>query len=269
MEQDIYINQIYLDRAILRGDLDPEYIQRLAESIRSMGLLQAILVRAREGGGWSLIAGRQRLEACKSLEWTTIPARIRDAEEIDEIPAITENLVRKNLSPFEESKAVGILHHEKKMSVRDIAEALNHGHRWVQDRLALLELPPELQTAVHCKYVTIAGAQLLDQITDKPLVSWYIHLAKTNGATISQCNSWLMLWQATQALAPGGIPTPSVPYSLAPPSEDAFICLGCQEKKKRGLISHHPICTSCLEVMIEELSSGDHREPSQEEPLTV
>ena len=56
---------------------DLAYINRLMERIRKMGLLQPIVVRTLEDGGYELMAGRRRLKACRSLGWTSIPAIIK------------------------------------------------------------------------------------------------------------------------------------------------------------------------------------------------
>lgn len=233
----------------LRKTVDPEYVRQLAGSIVADGLLQAIVVYERIGGGYSLTAGRQRLEAAKLLGWETIPARIQDPPPITEIPALAENIFRRQMSPVEEAEVVAFLHEEKNLSIGQIVERTRHGTSWVQDRLALRRLPDLLKDAVHHKHISISAAMMLALIEDIPLRDWYIHLAQVNGATVSQCEAWYQLWKAGQTLTQGGAPSETVPRPLGPPAEDTFICFGCAAATKRAFVVHVPMCCGCVDVV--------------------
>ena len=60
----------------------------LADSIRETGLLQPIVVRRERGGGYSVLIGEQRLEACKRLGWHTIPAVVQEERQSDSGPVV-------------------------------------------------------------------------------------------------------------------------------------------------------------------------------------
>jgi hypothetical protein len=83
--------------------LRPETVEQLAESMSSArGQLQSILLRPREGGGYSLVTGRHRFEAAKNLAWSHIKATIKDMDDDDaELAEIDENLIHADLSPAE------------------------------------------------------------------------------------------------------------------------------------------------------------------------
>ncbi len=264
MEKDVRIDEVHLDRMPLRKTVDPEYVRQLAGSIVADGLLQAIVVHERVGGGWSLIAGRQRLEAAKLLNWETIAARITDPPPITEIPALAENIFRRQMSPVEEAEVVAFLHEEKNLSIGQIVERTRHGTSWVQDRLALRSLPENLKDAVHHKHVSISAAMMLGLIEDIPLRDWYIHLAKVNGATVSQCEAWYQLWHAGQTLTQGGAPSQTVPQPLTPPAEDLFTCFGCVALTKRPLIVHVPMCTNCVNLVHEAQDRAANQPPGTE-----
>ena len=81
-----------------RRDAAPEDIKSLAQSISELGLLNPITIDQNH----TLIAGRHRLEAAKSLGWNEIECNISDLQGLKaELAEIDENFVRKNLSTIE------------------------------------------------------------------------------------------------------------------------------------------------------------------------
>ncbi|RRD89235.1 ParB/RepB/Spo0J family partition protein [Conchiformibius steedae] len=90
-----------------RLDFDEQELNALAESIKEMGLLQAITVRETERGEYQIIAGERRLQACKRLGKTTIDAVLMQVEDSElAILALAENVDRQDLSDFEIGKAL-------------------------------------------------------------------------------------------------------------------------------------------------------------------
>jgi ParB family chromosome partitioning protein len=86
-------------------ELRPDKVDALAQSMADQGLLQPIVVRPHEDGGYWLVAGRHRFEAAKKLKWTEINCTVLDDMEADraELIEIDENLIRAELSPAEEA----------------------------------------------------------------------------------------------------------------------------------------------------------------------
>ncbi len=265
MEKEITMTDIHFERAELRGGLDPDAIKILADSIQHEGLLQAILVARRDAGGYKLIAGRRRLAACMFLGWIKISARIMPKTDIDEIPALSENLMRLNMNPLEEALACKLLHDERGLSIGDIAERTHHGTSWVQDRLALLSLPEPYQQAVSKKLISISSAQQLQEITDTELRDYYLHLAMENGATIRQIMAWVQEWQARQVLT--GADTYSKPIPHAPgrrePTQQE--CGFCDTLTDHLALQWIPSCHSCYdEVLAAKFKPGTPITPQKE-----
>ena len=97
----IPIEKIEPDPLQPRKDFDQDALEELAESIRSCGLLQPIIVRP-HNSHYRLIAGERRLRACQSLGWTEVPIIIREANDKDARRLqMLENVARKDLSPIE------------------------------------------------------------------------------------------------------------------------------------------------------------------------
>jgi ParB family chromosome partitioning protein len=244
VEQDIRIDQIHMERSALRQSVTDESVRQLSEQIRTHGLLQAIVVTAREGGGWRLIAGRRRLTACKLLGYSTIPARIMQSEYIDEIPALIENIGRLQMNPLEEAEAVRILSEEKGMSQRDICDLTKHGSSWVQDRLFLCTLPPHFKKAVADKKLSIAAAGQLMLIQQEDYRDYLLSVAIVNGATVHQCEGWLLDYQARSKIMN---PTGQQPIEPRLPMEEPEPLTTCQFCEERGPAHRTVILRFCLE----------------------
>lgn len=100
-----------------RIHFEPEALQALANSIRSQGVLQPIVVRP-VGNGYELIAGERRWRAAQLAELQDIPAVVRENLPDEAVAAIAliENIQRENLNPLEEAKAFARLIEEFDMS---------------------------------------------------------------------------------------------------------------------------------------------------------
>jgi ParB family chromosome partitioning protein len=128
-----------------RRRFDHEATSGLAESIRSQGVVQPILVRPREEGGWELIAGERRWRAAREAGVATVPAVVRQADDRDSLLlALVENVAREQLSPVEEARAYAALVDEFALSLGDVAERVGRSKPSVSNRLRLLELPDDV-----------------------------------------------------------------------------------------------------------------------------
>jgi ParB family chromosome partitioning protein len=260
MEQDIRIDQIHMDRSALRTSVTDESVKSLAESIRTHGLLQAIVVAEREGGGYRLIAGRRRLTACRILEYLTIPARIVQTDYLDEIPALAENLIRLQMNPVEEAEAIRLLHEEKGLSQRQICELTNHGTSWVQDRLFLCTLPDNFKKAVAEKKLSIAAAGQLMLINQADYRDYLLSVAIVNGCTIHQAQSWLLDYQARSKIMNPTGQQPIEPRLPMDTPEPLTQCQYCEERVPAHLTVILRFCNPC-NATLNEVRNQLRREP--------
>jgi ParB family chromosome partitioning protein len=105
----VRLQEIYLPANQPRRYFDPQAQQKLVESVREHGILQPLLVRPRQAGGYELVAGERRYRAAESLGLIDVPVvkkELNDAEAFQ--LALIENLQREDLNPLEETE--GILH---------------------------------------------------------------------------------------------------------------------------------------------------------------
>jgi ParB family chromosome partitioning protein len=128
-----------------RRRFDGEATSGLADSIRAQGVVQPVLVRPREAGGYELIAGERRWRAAREAGVPTLPALVRQADERDALLlGLVENVAREQLSPVEEARAYALLLDEFGLALGEIGERVGRSKPSVSNRLRLLELPDDV-----------------------------------------------------------------------------------------------------------------------------
>ncbi len=140
------VAQIRPNAAQPRRTIDPEALAALAESIASTGLIQPVVVRALDGGGYELIAGERRWRAAQAAGLESIPAVVRDADERQRLEVgLVENLVRQDLDPIDTAQALAALVEDFGQSQADVARSVGRSRSSVANLIRLLELPDDVQ----------------------------------------------------------------------------------------------------------------------------
>jgi len=128
-----------------RRAFDEEALLALAESIRSRGLLQPVLVRPLAGGEFELVAGERRLRAAKLAGLESIPAVIREAEDWERLDlALAENMARVDLNPIEEARACAMLVEDLGITKGEVGRRVGKSRVAVSNLIRLLELPDDV-----------------------------------------------------------------------------------------------------------------------------
>ncbi|KPV41340.1 hypothetical protein AN478_01765 [Thiohalorhabdus denitrificans] len=133
-----------------RKQMNDDALRELAESIRSQGIVQPLVVRRREEGGeYELIAGERRWRAAQLAGFESVPAMIRTLadEQALEI-ALIENIQREELNPMEEARAFDRLVSEFDMTHEAIAERVGRNRATISNTLRLLRLPDPVHRAL-------------------------------------------------------------------------------------------------------------------------
>lgn len=127
-----------------RRSFDEEALLALAESIRSRGLLQPIVVRPLPGGEFELVAGERRLRAAGLAGLERIPALVRDASDWERLDlALAENVARVDLNPVEEARACAMLVDDLGITKGEVGRRIGKSRVAVSNLVRLLELPDE------------------------------------------------------------------------------------------------------------------------------
>lgn len=128
-----------------RRVFDEEKLQELAASIKDFGVVQPLVVR-QKGRGYELVAGERRLRAAALAGLTSVPAIIKDYDDIKMMEiALVENIQRHDLNPIEEAQGLRRLMAECKLTQEQAAERVGRSRVAVTNLLRLLNLPTEIQ----------------------------------------------------------------------------------------------------------------------------
>lgn len=145
---DISLQDIIPNRFQPREMFDDEALQELSQSIREHGVIQPIIVR-KVGDKYEIIAGERRFRASQLAGKETIPALIRDIDDKEAAKiALLENLQRSNLTPIEEAKTYQTILKLDNITQEELAQNLGKSQSTIANKLRLLTLDEEVQTAL-------------------------------------------------------------------------------------------------------------------------
>jgi ParB family chromosome partitioning protein len=127
--------------------MDPAALQELADSIKTQGVMQPIVVRPIGPNMYEIVAGERRWRATQLAGLDNIPAIIRDIPDETAIAmALIENIQRENLNPMEEAIALQRFADEFSFTHQQIADAVGKSRATVSNLLRLMALNPEAKT---------------------------------------------------------------------------------------------------------------------------
>ena len=137
----IPVEHIARDPTQPRKTFDEGKLRELAESIRTQGIIQPVLVR-RDGSGYRLIAGERRWRAAQLAGLHEVPAVVRDVTPAEAFElALVENLQRTDLNPLEEAEGYRRLVQEFGLTQDQIGERVGRDRTSIANALRLLQLP--------------------------------------------------------------------------------------------------------------------------------
>ena len=132
-----------------RSMFDEESLASLTASVREVGILQPILVRAAGEGEYELIAGERRWRAAKRAGLPTVPAIVKDANDLQSVEqALVENLHREDLNPLEEAGAYQQLIEDFGLTHEQLSSRVGKSRAAITNTLRLFQLPPAVQKLV-------------------------------------------------------------------------------------------------------------------------
>jgi len=149
-----------------RTQMDDGRIEELAQSIRSNGVIQPIVVRKSESG-YEIVAGERRWRASQRAGLLKVPVVVRDIpDERLLAAALIENIQREDLNPIEEAHAYRRLSDEFGLTQEQIAESVGKDRSSVANYVRLLRLPPEVRDHVGGRTLSMGHARALLSLPD-------------------------------------------------------------------------------------------------------
>lgn len=149
-----------------RTTFDQARLEELAQSIRTSGIIQPLLVRPR-GGLFELVAGERRWRAAQLAGLARIPAIIREIpdEKLLEL-ALIENIQRQELNPIEEANAYKRLIESLNLTQEEVAQRVGRDRTFVTNYLRILKLPSEIQSLLENEKLSFGHARALLGLAD-------------------------------------------------------------------------------------------------------
>ena len=153
-----------------RMSFDQEALEELAESIKTLGLIQPITVRRKEDGRYQIISGERRFRACRLAGLDMIPAYIRDTNDQGMLEmAIVENIQRENLDPIEVAMSYQRLIEECSLTQEQMAVRVGKKRASVTNYIRLLKLPAKIQHDLKVGLLSVGHAKVLLGVDDQAL----------------------------------------------------------------------------------------------------
>lgn len=150
-----------------RREMDPQALEELANSIRSQGVIQPLIVRPVAQDKYEIIAGERRWRAAQLAGLDHVPVIIRDIpDEAAVAIALIENIQREDLNPIEEAVALQRLLDEFHMTHQQVAEAVGKSRATVTNLLRLLALPHDVKQLLEQGLLEMGHARTLITLPD-------------------------------------------------------------------------------------------------------
>lgn len=144
-----------------RTAFDEQALNELAQSIKSDGVIQPVIVR-RSGSSYELITGERRWRAAKKAGLKTIPAVVRDVSEFRTLEwALIENIQRQDLNPIEEATAYSSLIEDFQLTQDELAQRVGKDRSSIANYLRLLKLPEEIKQNIQRNALSMGHARAL------------------------------------------------------------------------------------------------------------
>ena len=145
-----------------RSHFNEAQIDELAESIRTQGIVQPLVVTP-EGESWTIIAGERRWRAARKAGLESVPVVVREVADDRELLelALVENLQRSDLNPVEEAEAYAALQEKFGLSQEAVAVRVGKARTTVTNALRLLRLPEEVRELLREGQLTAGQARPL------------------------------------------------------------------------------------------------------------
>jgi ParB family chromosome partitioning protein len=217
--QDLPVGAITPNQRQPRTQFDEESLVALTASVRELGVLQPVLVRASGNGSYELIAGERRWRAAKRAGLSLIPAIVRTVDDTLSLEqALVENVQREDLNPLDEAAAYQQLLEDFHLTHDELAARVGKSRAAISNTLRLFQLPPAVQRMVAEARLTAGHARALLTTPDRAYQEALAQRIVTDGMSVRAVEEAARQHNATQAAgATGAVPSGGGGRSLRPP----------------------------------------------------
>lgn len=227
----------------MRTEISYESVADLVASIRQIGIIEPLVVRA-VGEKYQVIAGHRRLTAAKIAQLTTVPCVVTEADDYEtEIIKLHENFARAEISAVDWAKHLTRLKQHYHLTTDKLGEILGMSKAWVSQHLKILEYDAYILDALENNKISFSSARELALIKDPKTREAYVGHAVKGGVSPALAVRWRI--QANQpTLPPAENTTPADTPTIETPTPSPYLqCAVCNENIPLGeevtLTIHH------------------------------
>jgi ParB family chromosome partitioning protein len=175
----------------IRTDLTPASVEDLVMSIKQVGLIEPIVVKATKNR-YEVIAGHRRTFAARLAKLVEVPCHVHKANsEQTEMMKIHENLYRAEVRPSDEAKHFSYLIEKHKMTPVKIAQLITKSLSYVHDRLDILNYPDFLLDAMNRGKISFSVAREFARFDDLKQMQSAVYYALRSGMTQEMAKKWV------------------------------------------------------------------------------
>ena len=226
------INDIEANKNQPRKTFDESSIAELAESIKTHGVIQPIIVRSAGDGFYVIVAGERRFRAAKLAGLTEVPAIITElsSSEAAEV-ALIENIQRADLNPIEIAEAYRAIIDDFSLTQQELADRVGKPRSSVANSLRLLDLPEAIKAYVAEGKLTDGHAKVIAGLGDEALMKAAAETVIKLNLTVRATESYVKKLKEPKVSQPEDPRTKSYETAL---SERMFSILGRKVTINKG-----------------------------------
>ena len=164
---ELEVDKIELNPYQPRTNFNEQSIGELAESIKSLGIIQPVTVRKVDRNQYQLVSGERRYRAAKSIGFDRIPAYVRIANDQEALEmALVENIQRRDLDPIEIALSYQRLIDEIQLTQNQLSERVGKKRSTVANYIRLLKLDPIVQTGMRDGFLSMGHGRALINVEE-------------------------------------------------------------------------------------------------------
>ena len=251
-----------------RQDFSDQEISELSESIKTLGVLQPILVRplpgAAAGSAYQVVAGERRFRAAIRAGLSQIPVVIKELDEKETLEiGLVENVQRQGLNPIEEALGYQKLMDEFALTAHEVAERVGKDRATVANTARLLKLPQQVQDMVRDGRISVGHAKAILTVREPNAQIGLANKIVTEGLSVRAIESIVardVVLESPKKLGEGNAPVRSSRVSVHPEIEERLRnALGTKvtihKKRKGGSIELHFFSDDELDRLVHFLAA--------------
>jgi len=240
----------------------------LAESIRTHGILEPLLVRD-TSTGLEIIFGKRRFRMAQRVGLSAAPCMITKATDSEaETFKIHENIKRLPMGHVDQSLTFQHLRVKFKMTEQQISTLVGKSIAYVSQHLSLLQSEPVLVESVRDGRLNFSIARELMQIDDKEELQRLLRYARDEGATAETVHLWVMQYKHDKALEGPTVVDESITAPPSSPREYLVVCEMCEQTTRIIDIKIIRACIACHKIVFDAIFARKTEIPVNPSPQT-